>query len=113
MGNHSSPQHLIHRATEVHAAERQSVETEAPGSREQMVLSRTGLQMRMEPLVLTEPQFPSLCLAPASALLRCRKPLVGPGIYGPFFSSTVIVPMTDNFGGSGDTSKIIKVETDL
>lgn len=71
------------------------------------------LQMRMEPLVMTEPQFPSLCLVPASATLRCRKPLVGPGIYGAFFSSTAIVPMTDNFGGSGDTSKIIKVETAL
>lgn len=113
MGNHSSPQHLIHRGTEAHVAARLSAETEAPGSREQTVLSRTGLQMRMEPLVLTEPQFPSLCLVPASATLRYREPLVGSGIYGTFFSSTVIVPMTDNFGGSGDTSKIIKMETAL
>lgn len=63
--------------TEVHAAVRLSAETEAPGSRGQKVISRTGLQMGMQLLVLTEPQFPSLCLVPSPAILRCRKPSGG------------------------------------
>lgn len=53
--NHSSLQHLIPGGTEVHAAVRLSAETEAPGSRGQKVISRTGPQMGMQLLVLTEP----------------------------------------------------------